>query len=234
MLALAGGRRTRSGLLQTNQHERPRQANVNAFYYLQVSELLLATSGGTVRKERNKRRDDGRAGLLGFSLLLRQETTGLLRRSKCETHLPPFPTKPYLRHLLADLPGYLSRGISRRRWMDGWMDGRMEGWTIPNSVSDFAMHYRLPRPRRPPPRHVLRQARGPEGRGSRSDLEERSKRSECSKNDWRSKGRRRRRSSVRSGKERSARRVWSLYYRAAAANRRARCTYTATHSKLSG
>jgi hypothetical protein len=120
-------------------------------------------------------------------------------------------------------------------WMDGWKDGRMEGWTIPNSVSDFAMHYRLPRPRRPPPRHVLRQARGPEGRGSRPDLEERSKRSECSKNDWRSKGRRRRRrSSVRSGKERSARRVWSLYYRAAAANRRARCTYTATHSKLSG
>jgi hypothetical protein len=84
---------------------------------------------------------------------------------------------------------------------------------------------RLPRPRRPPPRHVLRQARGPEGRGSWSDLEveQQPQTEEAARAGWEFGRRKKVWCDVRKGQ----RREWGLYYRAAA-NRRARCTYTAT------
>jgi hypothetical protein len=84
---------------------------------------------------------------------------------------------------------------------------------------------RLPRPRRPPPRHVLRQARGPEGRGSWSDLEveQQPQMEEAARAGWEFGRRKKVWCDIRKG----WRREWGLYYRAAA-DRRARCTYTAT------
>ena len=84
---------------------------------------------------------------------------------------------------------------------------------------------RLPRPRRPPPRLVLRQAGGPEGRGSWSDLEveQQPQTEEAARAGWEFGRRKKVWCDLRKG----WRRERGLYYRAAA-NRRARCTYTAT------
>jgi hypothetical protein len=105
--------------------------------------------------------------------------------------------------------------------------------TITNT--DSSHYIRLPRPRRPPPRHVLRQAGGPEGRGSWSDLEggktaeegEAEEESEVERRRSRQGTKKQCDGGVGNGRRRE---WWSLYYRAAA-NRRARCTYTATPSK---
>ena len=88
---------------------------------------------------------------------------------------------------------------------------------------------RLPRPRRPPPRHVLRQAGGPEGRGSWSDLEgETTEEEEELEVEWRERqGMRKQCGDMRNGRRKRVELVLSSLQRI----EEARCTYTATPSK---
>ena len=89
---------------------------------------------------------------------------------------------------------------------------------------------RLPRPRRPPPRHVLRQAGGPEGRSSWSDLEEETTEEEEEELEVERRERQEMRKQcgdMRNGRRKRVELVLSSLQRI----EEARCTYTATPSK---
>jgi hypothetical protein len=95
--------------------------------------------------------------------------------------------------------------------------------------TDSSQLIRLPRPRRPPPRHVLRQAGGPEGRGSWSDLEGEITEEEEEESEAERRERKKKQcdGDMRNGRRKRVELVLSSLQRI----EEARCTYTATPSK---
>jgi hypothetical protein len=187
-------------------------ANVDVFC-LQVSEPLLATSGGTVRKIQTTKTALS-SGSVCFGT---RDKTGLgqdvLPREQPYTHthtLPPKPTSTYAN---------TSQGSARQTKEKD------------ETNTDSSPLTRLPRPRRPPPRHVLRQAGGPEGRGSWSDLEgetteeEEEEESEADRREGKTLKKKKQCGDIRNGRRReSGACIIELLQRI----EEARCTYTAT------